>query len=101
MLSTVKLSRRSLAVIVICLTLMGGAVWCFAKSVQYWDAGIMYVAETSSNPHPSERAKVMGPLLMGQSRTWLRRGVIFLGVTAMVLLINWAASNKALQPTAR
>jgi glucose uptake protein GlcU len=96
-----KLTRRSLAVIVISVTLLGGAIWCFAKSVQYWDAGIMYVAETSSNPYPSERAKVMGPLLMGQSRTWLRRGVILTGFTAMVLLVNWAASNKALQLTAR
>jgi hypothetical protein len=85
------MSKRRV-LIVLGLIFLVGAVWCFFKSVQYFDAGIMYVAETSSNPRPSERAKIMGPLLMGKSRAWLRGGLVFTALMVALLVINWLRS---------
>jgi hypothetical protein len=42
------------------IVLVVGAVECFVAAWRYFDTGIMYVAETSSNPHPTEMAGAWG-----------------------------------------
>ena len=57
------------------IVLVLGAAGCFVASWRYFDAGVMYVAETSSNPHPSEVARVMGPRVMGYFKLYFWSGV--------------------------
>jgi len=93
-----RMSRRSLIAIVVCLILSAVAVWCFVRSLHYWNAGIVYVAETSSNPNPSERARVMGSLLMGKSTAWFNTGAILTALIVMVFMINLSVSALLLSP---
>ena len=101
MLVSDGMRQRSLIMILLSLVLLVGAVWCFILSAQYFNQGIMYVSETSSNPYPSETAKVMGPYLMGRSRIWLLAGVGCFALIVVAHLVNKAASNKALKLTRR
>jgi hypothetical protein len=101
MLVSDVMRQRRLIMSLLSLGLLACAVWCFILSGQYFDQGIMYVAETSSNPHPSETAKVMGPYLMDKSRSWLLAGVGCVALLVVALLLNKAASNKALKLTRR
>jgi hypothetical protein len=57
------------------LILIVAAVNYFMEAIKFFDAGMPYVAETSSNPHPSETAKIMGPKLMDSSRNYFILGL--------------------------
>src|SRR5687768_6943095 len=92
---------RHLIMILLSLGLTVLAVRCFIFSYQYFSQGLIYVAETSSNPHPSDLSKVMGPYLMDRSRNWLLAGVGCLALLIAALVINVAASNKAMKLTRR
>jgi len=51
----------------------------------------MWVAITSSNPHPSETAKVMGPYWMNKATNWFWLGTTFLALWIASLVVNqWA-----------
>jgi len=69
------MSKSKLLLILIRLILIVVAVGCFREAIKFFDAGMPYVAETSSNPHPSEAAKIMGPKLMDSSRTFFIAGL--------------------------
>ena len=95
------MKRRTFVLIILCSGFLVGGLWCFYQAAWYWGEGFPYIAETSSNPHPSEKAKIMGPLLMGKSRAWLWGGVVCVALLIASPLISWAASNKALKLTRR
>ena len=76
------MSKSKLLLILIRLILIVATVGCFVEACKFFDAGMPYVAETSSNPHPSEAAKIMGPKLMDSSRTFF-----FVGLACSAMLI--------------
>ena len=51
----------------------------------------MYAAETSSNPTPSETAKVMGPYMMNRAEIWFYAGV---GFIVLILILGTVVLNK-------
>lgn len=57
-----------------------GSVVCFVSASEYVDTAMPYVAETSSNPTPSEAAKALGPQTMRNAR------LLFLSGAAGVLI---------------
>jgi hypothetical protein len=62
--------------------LVAAIIGFFLKGNEYWKEGIPYVSITSSNPNPSEDAKIMGPLMMRNSQTCL-----FFSVACFALLV--------------
>ena len=50
-------------------------IGCVGFALHYYGAGLPYVAETSSNPYPSEKAKSTGTYLMGRSEFFSRVGI--------------------------
>jgi hypothetical protein len=75
------------------LLLTVAAITCFAFSIKYFDGGMPYVAETSSNPHPSETAKVMGQEMMANSTNFLISGLVILAVLFATLFVK--TKNRA------
>jgi hypothetical protein len=57
------------------LFLIAVTVGCFMEAYKFFDAGMPYVAMISSNPHPSEEAKIMGPKMMSSSRYFFIAGL--------------------------
>jgi spore maturation protein SpmA len=48
----------------------------------------MWVAITSSNPHPSETAKVMGPYWMNKATNWFGLGTAFVALCIASVIAN-------------
>ena len=71
------------------------AAGCFIAAYKYFDAGLPYAAEVSSNPHPSEAAKIMAPRMMSSSRTYFIAGL----ACSVILIATFAINVKA--PTGR
>ncbi len=80
--------QRRIAIAALSLILLGSAVLCFYKAVQCFNGGIMWVAITSSNPHPSETAKVMGPYWMNKATNWFWSGIGFLTLLLVLFIVN-------------
>jgi hypothetical protein len=59
-----------------------GVVACLVRASEYFDAGMPYVAELSSNPTPSEAAKAMGPHMMHKAQLFF-----FFAVAGAVILV--------------
>jgi hypothetical protein len=83
-----SMSKSKLLLISIRLILIVVAFGCFVEAYKFFDAGMPYVAETSSNPHPSEAAKMMGPKLMDSSRTFFFAGLACLATLIATLFIK-------------
>src|SRR5205085_33905 len=75
-------ARPKLAIWSIRLGSIIGAIFGFVAAARYFDAGMLYVSETSSNPHPSETAKLMGPRLMQRASA-----LFFFAIICIVLFI--------------
>lgn len=72
----IEVSKLKLWILRLLLFIYSGI--CLYIAGVYWEKGIRYVSETSSNPNPSEAAKLLGPPLMKSSEQWLMAsGVIF------------------------
>jgi len=69
------MSKSKLLLILIRLILIVVAIGCFVEAYKFFDAGMPYVAVISSNPHPSEEAKIMGPKMMSSSKTFFIAGL--------------------------
>ena len=67
---------------------MIGAVGCFIAALKYYGYGMPYVAETSSNPTPSETAKVLGPQMMNSAQKWFYYGLGFIIALTATLFIK-------------
>jgi len=81
-------ATRKLWLLALRLLLTVAAITCFAFSIKYFGDGLPYVAATSSNPHPSETAKVMGHELMANSTNFLITGLVFLAVLLATLFVK-------------
>ena len=86
--------QRLVTVGVLSLSLLVCAVWCFYLAEQCFNGGIMWVAITSSNPHPSETARVMGHYWMSKATNWFWSGTGFLVLIPFTLLINYWISRR-------
>jgi hypothetical protein len=86
-------SRRLL----IRLFLLIVAVGCFTEAYRFLDAALPYVAVISSNPHPSETAKIMGPKMMGNARIWFIAGLACLAILTATLFIKAPADRSPSQ----
>ena len=76
--------RRGLVAARLLLVLV--AIIAFSVAWQSLDRGMIYVAETSSNPTPSAVAKEMGPKMMARSRAGFAIGLVFVVGIGMTLL---------------
>ena len=85
--------ERSVIIVIVSLSLIGCAAWCFYLAVQYLDAGMWYVAVVSSNPNPPESAKAMGRYWMDKSTNWFWFGSGF-GALAIIWFIVAFAWTK-------
>jgi hypothetical protein len=83
-----------IALAVLSLGLLVCAVWCFYLAAQCFDGGIMWVAVTSSNPHPSETAKFMGPYWMNKAGNWFWSGMGFIALMVVLLMINYRIGKR-------
>jgi hypothetical protein len=83
-----------IALAVLSLGLLVCAVWCFYLAVQCFDGGILWVAVTSSNPHPSETAKFMGPYWMNKAGNWFWSGMGFIALMVVLLIINYRIGKR-------
>lgn len=86
--------QRRIAMIVLSVGLLGCAVSCFYLAVQCFDGGLMWVAVTSSNPHPSDTAKVMGPYWMNKATNWFWFGTAFLALWIASLIVNQQIKSR-------
>ena len=60
-------------------------------ALHYFDAGLMFMAVGSSNPHPTggiEYVKAMNESLMWKAKIWFGFGVVFLGGPIVSSIIN-------------
>jgi hypothetical protein len=89
------MSKSKLLLILIRLILIVVAVGCFREAIKFFDAGMPYVAETSSNPHPSEAAKIMGPKLMDSSRNFFILGLACSATLIATLFIKAPTGRSA------
>ena len=80
--------QRRIAIVILSVSLLACVVSCFYLAVQCFDGGIMWVAITSSNPHPSETAKIMGPYWMRKATNWFWLGTAFLALWIASLGVN-------------
>jgi NADH:ubiquinone oxidoreductase subunit 6 (subunit J) len=87
-------TKRRIAVAVLSVILLTGAVWCFYLAIQCFDGGIMWVAIVSSNPHPSETAKVMAHYWMSKATNWFWSGVGLLALIPITFIINYWMSKR-------
>ena len=83
-----SLSRRRLMLWLIRTLVLVGAVACFVATSRYFDSAMPYVAETSSNPHPSETAKAMGPHLLGNAGLFFKLGIGGVAILIATLFIG-------------
>ena len=67
------MSESKLLLIRLFLTAM--AVGSLIAAYKFFDAAMLYAGEISSNPHPSETAKIMGPKMMKGAITFFIAGL--------------------------
>ena len=80
--------RRGKAVWVLRSALVMGGIVSLIFSYHYCSSGIPYVAVTSSNPNPSDVARVMGPRMMDLGMKWLYVAILCVLVFAATFLIK-------------
>jgi hypothetical protein len=79
--------RKKRKILALRLWLVVVAIACFYAAFYCFDTGIRYALEVSSNPHPSEAAKTLGPQRMGYMRVFFIAGLasaVGLGVTFLI-----------------
>ena len=82
------MAMSKLTRLLIRLFLIAVAVGCFTEACKFFDAAMPYVGELSGNPHPSETAKIMGPKMMSNAKTWFIAGLICLAILIATLFIK-------------
>jgi hypothetical protein len=91
-------ARRKLVSWSIRLCSVIGATFCFVEAARYANAGMLYVAETSSNPHPSETAKLLGPQLMQRASAFFFFAFICIALFVVSFFILRKNQNRADAP---
>ena len=84
------MQRRGLMVLIY-LSLLACSMGCFYLALRYFDAGLMFMAVGSSNPHPTggiEHVRAMNESLMWKAKIWSGFGLVFLGGIIVSLIIN-------------
>ena len=83
--------QRRVFMVFIYLSLLGCIIGCFYLAWGYFDAGLMFMAIGSSNPHPTggiEYVRSMNASLMLKAKIWFGLGLIFTGGIVVSLIIN-------------
>ena len=83
-----KLAIRKSWLLALRLLLTVVAITCFAFSIKYFGDGLPYTAVISSNPHPSETAKVMAHEMMANSTNFLITGLVFFAALFATLFVK-------------
>jgi hypothetical protein len=84
------MQRRGLVVFVY-LSLLASSIGCFYLALHYFDAGLMFMAIGSSNPHPTggiEYVRATNEGLMWKAKMWFGFGLVFLGGIIVSLIVN-------------
>jgi hypothetical protein len=87
-LKVIEVSMSKSKLLLIRLFLIAVAVGCFIAAYKFLDAAMLYVWETSGNPHPSETAKIMGPKMMKGAITFFVVGMVCSWTLIASLLIK-------------
>ena len=87
---------RRVTIVIVSLSLISCAAWCFYWAVQYLNPGMWYVAVVSSNPNPPESAKVMARYWMDKSTNWfwLGMGFVMLSIIWLIVAFVWAKRHR-------
>ena len=78
------------------------SVGCFYMALRYFDAGLMFMAIGSSNPHPTggiEYVRAMNHSLMLKAKIWFGFGLVLIGGIIVSMVINRHRINRASSPT--
>ena len=71
-------------------------------ALHYFDAGLMFMAIDSSNPHPKggiEYVRAMNQSLMLKARIWFGFGLVFIGGIIVSVIINRRRRKRDSNPT--
>jgi hypothetical protein len=73
------------------LSLLACSLGCFYLAWGYFDAGLMFMAIGSSNPHPTggiEYVRAMNDCMIFKAKTWFGIGLVFLGGTFVSVIVR-------------
>jgi hypothetical protein len=73
------------------LSLLGCSLGCFYLAWGYFDAGLMFMAIGSGNPHPtggSEYVRAMNDCMIFKAKTWSGIGLVFLCGTIVSVIVG-------------
>src|SRR5258707_12684826 len=98
------MQRRGLMVFFY-LGLFACSIGCFYFALRYFDAGLMFMAIGSSNPHPTggiEYVRAMNHSLILKAKIWFGFGLVFIGAIIVSVIINrrrWKRDSNLTQET--
>ena len=87
--------------VLIYLGLLASSIGCFYLALRYFDAGLMFMAIGSSNPHPTggiEYVRAMNQSLIWKAKIWFGFGLVFLGGIIVSLIIRRRSRKRDSTP---